>query len=203
MADEVAAAREKLIEAAADVDDAIASAFLEGQALDEAQLKAALRKATIECKIVPVLAGAALRNKGVQPLLDAVCDYLPSPLEVPPVAGVVPGSEEPTTRPPDDTAPFCALAFKVAMHEGRKAVYLRIYSGVLTPGRRGPQRAHAHATRRWRGCSRCTPTAASGSSARAPAASSSRPGSRTRAPATRWRRPRRPSSSSASTSTSR
>jgi elongation factor G len=81
-----------------------------------------------------VLAGAALRNKGVQPLLDAVCDYLPSPLEVPPVTGVVPGSEEQTVRPPEDTAPFCALAFKVAMDEGRKAIYLRIYSGVLRPG---------------------------------------------------------------------
>jgi elongation factor G len=134
MADEVAAARDKLIEAAADTDDAIASAFLEGQPLDEAQLKAALRKATIDCKIVLVLAGAALRNKGVQPLLDAVCDYLPSPLEVPPVTGVVPGSEEPTSRPPEDTAPFCGLSFKVAMQEGRKAIYLRIYSGVLRPG---------------------------------------------------------------------
>jgi elongation factor G len=134
MADEVAAAREKVIEAAADVDDTLASAFLEGAAIDEAALKAAIRKATIDCEIVPVLAGAALRNKGVQPLLDAVCDYLPSPLEVPPVAGTVPGTEEPATRAPDDTAPFSALAFKVAMDEGRKAVYLRIYSGVLKPG---------------------------------------------------------------------
>jgi elongation factor G len=134
MAAEVAAARERLIEAAADIDDAIAAAFLEGQPIDEAQLKAALRKGTIDCKFVPVLAGAALRNKGVQPLLDAVCDYLPSPLEVPPVTGTIPGKEEPTTRPPEDTAPFCALAFKVAMDEGRKAVYLRIYSGVLKPG---------------------------------------------------------------------
>ncbi|MFL5305532.1 MAG: elongation factor G [Polyangia bacterium] len=134
MADEVAAAREKAIEAAADVDDTIANAFLEGTPIDEEALKAALRKATIACKIVPVLAGAALRNKGVQPLLDAVCDYLPSPLEVPPMVGTVPGSEEPATRPPDDTAPFSALAFKVAMDEGRKVVYLRIYSGVLKAG---------------------------------------------------------------------
>ncbi|HLK93505.1 MAG TPA: elongation factor G [Polyangia bacterium] len=134
MADEVAAAREKVIEAAADVDDTIASAFLERAAIEEATLKAALHKATIDCKIVPVLAGAALRNKGVQPLLDAVCDYLPSPLEVPPVAGTVPGTEEPATRAPEDTAPFSALAFKVAMDEGRKAVYLRIYSGVLKAG---------------------------------------------------------------------
>ena len=83
---------------------------------------------------MPVLAGAALRNKGVQPLLDAVCDYLPSPLEVPPVKGVIPGTEEEVTRPPEDSAPFCALAFKVAMDEGRKNVYMRIYSGVLKPG---------------------------------------------------------------------
>ena len=134
MADEVTAARDKLIEAAADVDDAIASSFLEGAPIEEAVLKAAIRKATIDCKIVPVLAGAALRNKGVQPLLDAVVDYLPSPLEVPPMKGTVPGTEEPATRAPDDAAPFSALAFKVAMDEGRKAVYLRIYSGVLKPG---------------------------------------------------------------------
>jgi elongation factor G len=134
MAAEVAAARERLLETAADLDDAIANAFLEGQPIDEAALKAALRKGTIACAIVPVLAGAALRNKGVQPLLDAVCDYLPSPIEVPPIKGVVPGSEELASRPPDDAAPFCALAFKVAMDEGRKSVYLRIYSGVLKPG---------------------------------------------------------------------
>jgi elongation factor G len=134
MADEVAAAREKVIEAAADVDDEIANAFLEGKPIDEEALKAAIRKATIAVKIVPVLAGAALRNKGVQPLLDAVCDYLPSPLEVPPITGTVPGSEQPATRPPEDAAPFSALAFKVAMDEGRKIVYLRIYSGVLKPG---------------------------------------------------------------------
>ena len=134
MADEIAAARDKVIEAAADFDDAIANAFLEGQPIDEAALKAALRKGTIDCAIVPVLTGAALRNKGVQPLLDAVCDYLPSPIEVPPIKGVVPGTEEPASRPPEDSAPFCALAFKVAMDEGRKAVYLRIYSGVLKAG---------------------------------------------------------------------
>jgi elongation factor G len=81
-----------------------------------------------------VLAGSALRNKGVQPLLDAVCDLLPSPTEVPPIAGVDPTSGQPTTRPPEDSAPFCALAFKVAMDEGRKTVFLRIYSGVLKPG---------------------------------------------------------------------
>jgi elongation factor G len=139
MADEVAAARDKVIEAAADQDDAIANAFLEGQPIAEDVLKAALRKGTINGAFVPILAGAALRNKGVQPLLDAVCDYLPSPLDVPPIAGHVPsnvpGAEgEPTTRPPDDAAPFCGLVFKVAMDDGRKAAFVRIYSGVLKPG---------------------------------------------------------------------
>jgi elongation factor G len=134
MADEVAAAREKLIEAAADFDDAIANAYLEGQPISVETLKAALRKGTIACGIVPVLAGAALRNKGVQPLLDAVCDFLPAPTEVPPVTGHVPGTDELVSRPADDSAPFCALAFKVQMDEGRKTVYLRIYSGVLRAG---------------------------------------------------------------------
>ena len=139
MADEVAAARERLVEAAADQDDAIANAFLEGQPIGEDALRAALRKGTINSAFVPILAGAALRNKGVQPLLDAVCDYLPSPLDVPPIKGHVPGSEpgqvgEETTRPPSDDAPFCGLVFKVAMDEGRKAGFVRIYSGVLKPG---------------------------------------------------------------------
>jgi len=134
LADKVAAAREKLIEAAADFDDAIATAYLEGNPIDSAALIAALRKGTLKCGLVPVLAGSALRNKGVQPLLDAVCDYLPAPTEVPPIQGINPVTSEPTTRPPEDAAPFCALAFKVAMDEGRKTVFLRIYSGVLKPG---------------------------------------------------------------------
>ena len=87
---------------------------------------AALRKGTLACSIVPVLAGSALRNKGIQLLLDAVCDFLPAPIEVPPIAGVDPTTGVPTTRPPEDTAPLCALAFKVAMDEGRKTVFLRI-----------------------------------------------------------------------------
>jgi elongation factor G len=134
MVAEVAAARDKLIEAAADFDDAIANAYLEGQPITTAALKAALRKGTLACGLVPVLAGAALRNKGIQPLLDAVCDYLPSPTEVPPVTGHIPGTEEVVSRPADDAAPFCALAFKVAMDEGRKTVYLRVYSGVIRAG---------------------------------------------------------------------
>jgi len=131
---EVAAAREKLIEAAADFDDAVAAAYLEGKPVEEAALIAALRKATLRCGIVPVLAGSALRNKGIQPLLDAVCDFLPAPTDIPPVAGFDPTTKQPTTRLPEDSAPFSALAFKVAMDEGRKTVFLRIYSGALKPG---------------------------------------------------------------------
>jgi len=134
MAEAVAAARDKLVEAAADFDDGIAAAYLEGKPVETAALVAALRRGTLACKLVPVLAGSALRNKGVQPLLDAVCDFLPSPTEVPPITGHVPGRDEVVTRISDDSAPFCALAFKVAMDEGRKTVYLRIYSGVLKAG---------------------------------------------------------------------
>jgi elongation factor G len=134
MAEQVAAAREQLIEAAADLDDEVAAAYLEGKPIAPAQLIAALRKGTGTCAIVPVLAGSALRNKGIQPLLDAVCDFLPAPTEVPPITGVDPTTGQPTTRPAEDSAPLCALAFKVAMDEGRKTVFLRIYSGVLKPG---------------------------------------------------------------------
>jgi elongation factor G len=134
-AEAAAHARERLLEAVADVDDAIAEKFLEGGAIEEAELKAALRRACIGVKLVPVLAGTALRNKGVQPLLDAIVDYLPSPVDVPPIEGTDP--RDPTkklTRPPDDKAPFSGLVFKIAMDEGRKVVYVRIFSGILRPG---------------------------------------------------------------------
>jgi elongation factor G len=135
---EAQAARERLIETIADVDDTLAELYLGGGAIDAAELRAALRRACLGNRAVPVLCGAALRNMGVQPLLDAVVDYLPAPTEVPPITGVTwgvkPGSEERETRPADDKAPLAALAFKVAMLEGRKAVYLRIYSGALAPG---------------------------------------------------------------------
>ena len=132
---EVAAAREKLIEAVADFDDGIALKFLEEQEPDDAELVAALRRGCLQSKIVPVLCGAALRNKGVNLLLDAVVDYLPSPGDVPPVHGVDP--TDPSIdlwRPADVSAPFSALVFKVAMFDGRKIVYLRVFSGRLHPG---------------------------------------------------------------------
>jgi elongation factor G len=135
LADDARAAREKLIETVADVDDAIAEKFLEGIDIPEAALRSALRRACIAVKLVPVLFGTALRNKGVQPVLDAVVDYLPSPVEVPPIEGVDPRNpEKKLSRPPDDKAPLAALVFKIAMDEGRKVAYLRIFSGTLRPG---------------------------------------------------------------------
>ncbi|PIE19299.1 MAG: elongation factor G [Proteobacteria bacterium] len=128
------AAREELIEAAADIDDEIAEAYLEGNEIDPAKVKAAIRKGCLENTIVPVFCGTALRNKGIQPLLDGVVDYLPSPLEVRPAVGVKPRTEEREERAPELKAPLSALAFKVQMEQGRKAVYMRIYSGRMKPG---------------------------------------------------------------------
>ncbi|HEY3357590.1 MAG TPA: elongation factor G [Polyangia bacterium] len=128
------AAREQLVETAADFDDALADKYLGGQEISADEIRAALRKGVHQNRVVPVLCGTALRNKGVQPCLDAVVDYLPSPLDVPPIDGVVPGTEEHASRPPEEKAPFSALAFKVAMDQGRKQVYLRIYSGAVRPG---------------------------------------------------------------------
>lgn len=135
VADEVRAARERLIEVAADLDDSIAEKFLEEQEVGEDELVAALRRACLSLKIVPVFCGAALRNKGINLLLDAVIDYLPSPLDVPPMRGVDPAAPSvELTRAPEVKAPFAALVFKVAMFDGRKVVYLRVFSGRLRPG---------------------------------------------------------------------
>ncbi len=134
-ADRAAAAREALLEAVADVDDEIAMKFLEGEEISTDELVAALRRATLTLKLIPVLCGTALRNKGVHPLLDAVVDYLPSPVEVPPVQGVDPRDPEKTlSREPKDKEPLAVLAFKIAMDEGRKLVFMRVFSGTLKPG---------------------------------------------------------------------
>jgi elongation factor G len=127
-------ARDQLVETVADVDDQVAELYLTGAAVEESELRAALRRATLAEKLVPVLVGTALRNRGVQPLLDAVVDYLPSPLDVPAIRAVRPGTEELVERPADDKAPLSALAFKVAMVEGRKTIFIRIYSGTLAVG---------------------------------------------------------------------
>jgi len=135
LAGAAAEARDQMIQSLADLDDAIAMKYLEGQELTVAELDAAIRKATIAVKMVPVLGGTALRNKGIHPLLDAVLAYLPSPADVPPVTGVDPrNKDEKLTRAPKNNEPFAALAFKIAMDEGRKVVFMRIFSGTIEPG---------------------------------------------------------------------
>ena len=126
--------RDKIIESVADVDDAIMEAYLSEEPIDEKALAAAIRKATIELTLVPVLCGSALKNKGVQPLLNAIVDYLPSPIDVPPIKGMDPVTEEVTTFKTRDTGPLTALIFKVSMIEGRKLSFARIYSGKMKAG---------------------------------------------------------------------
>jgi elongation factor G len=127
--------REKLMEAVADVDEALLAKYLEGGKIDAASVRKALREATLRLQIVPVLCGSAFRNKGVQPLLDAVLDFLPSPLDVPPIEGVKPGKDEVVRCKPDDNEPFAALAFKLSTdrHVGH-LTYIRVYSGSAKTG---------------------------------------------------------------------
>ena len=127
-------ARIKLLETLAETDDLIMERYLEDEEIPETDLKTAIRRATTGLKLVPVLCGAALRNQGVQPVLDAVVDFLPSPLDIPPVRGVVPDSEEEEELPVDEKAPLAALVFKVMMDQGRKLTYVRVYSGKMESG---------------------------------------------------------------------
>ncbi len=127
-------ARERLIESLADLDDEIADKYLGGVEIQENEIIASLRKLTIALKIVPIVCGAALRNKGIQPVLDAVVNFLPSPEELPPIRGTHPMTGRPEERHSTDKEPLSALAFKVMMDEGRKMTYLRIYSGRLKVG---------------------------------------------------------------------
>ncbi|MDP3015910.1 MAG: GTP-binding protein, partial [Deltaproteobacteria bacterium] len=131
---EVALHRSKLIESLAELDDHLTEKYINGEEISEREMKEVLRKATISMKAVPVLCGAALRNQGIQTLIDAIVDYLPSPLDIPPSEGTHPVTGEREERVQKDEAPFSALAFKVLMDEGRKLVYIRIYSGVLKVG---------------------------------------------------------------------
>jgi elongation factor G len=128
-------ARSTMIERIAETDDALTMKFLEGEEITNAELVVALRHATIHNELVPVLCGTALRNKGVQPLLNAVVRYLPSPKDVPSVVGVKPGTDIEVTRDPDPTQPFAALVFKIVTdpYVGRLA-YVRVYSGTLEAG---------------------------------------------------------------------
>ncbi len=127
-------AREALVEAAADWDDELLIDFLEGKEVSTERVRMALRKGVLAGQLFPVFLGSALRNKGIQPLLDAVTELLPSPLELPSVPAHQPGVEEDLLLPCDTGGPFCALAFKVLSDEGRKLTYLRIYSGELKEG---------------------------------------------------------------------
>lgn len=126
--------REKMIEVLADCDDSIAELYLSGEEPSAQQIISAVRKATIDLKVVPVLCGTALRNKGLQPLLDAVVHYLPSPEDIPPVKGINPKTKEEEIRNSSDKEPLAALAFKIMLDEGRKLTYLRIYSGQISSG---------------------------------------------------------------------
>jgi elongation factor G len=135
------AAREHLLEEVSHYDDELVELILEEAEIPAAKLKAAIRKATLDLKVTPVLCGSAFKNKGVQPLLDAVLDYLPSPLDVPPMYGLeeVRGQDEPreALRPADDGAPFAALAFKISADPFvGKLTYFRVYSGKLAAGSR-------------------------------------------------------------------
>jgi elongation factor G len=123
-----------MIEALADADDDIAHKYLEGEEFTEEELKHALRLGTLQYKFVPVLTGSALKNKGIQPMLDAVVDYLPSPLDVPPMVALDPQGHD-VVRTVDDKEPFAALAFKIAADPFvGKLAFFRVYSGTLKAG---------------------------------------------------------------------
>jgi len=127
--------RERLLETLAEIDEGIMEKYLEGEEITEEEIYLALRRATINHRYVPVLCGSSYRNKGVQPLLDAVVRYLPSPLDVPPIQGSIPGSDEIVVRCADEKEPFAALAFKIMSdpYVG-KLTFFRIYSGTLSSG---------------------------------------------------------------------
>jgi elongation factor G len=135
MAEQAKEYREKMIEAAVELDDDATTAYLEGKLPDEATVKKLIRKAVITGAFFPVLCGSAFKNKGVQPLLDAVVDYLPSPLDVPPIKGINPDNGEEVVREPKDNAPLALLAFKIMDDPFVGTItFCRIYSGVLQSG---------------------------------------------------------------------
>jgi elongation factor G len=126
--------REKLVEAVAEADDELMELYLASEEISAAQIKAGIRKLTVHSKAYPVLCGSAFKNKGVQPMLDAVIDYLPSPLDVPPVVGLLPDGTS-AVRKPSTEEPFSALAFKIAAHPFfGKLTYIRVYSGRIAAG---------------------------------------------------------------------
>jgi elongation factor G len=135
LADQAARYRAALIEGAVEMDDEVLERYLGGEEPDAATLKRCIRKGTVERRLVPVLCGSAFKNKGVQPLLDAVVDFLPAPTEVPPIQGVRAGTDEPVERRSDDDEPFAALAFKIMTDPFVGTLtFIRVYSGVVESG---------------------------------------------------------------------
>src|SRR5690349_13874478 len=133
--DQVKEYREKMVEGLAEVDDSLMEKYLGGEKISPDEIRGALRAGTISMKLFPVICGASFKNKGVQPMLDCVVDYLPSPLDIPPVKGVNPESGAPDTRAADATAPFSALAFKIMNDKFvGQLVFVRVYSGTLNAG---------------------------------------------------------------------
>jgi elongation factor G len=137
LTDTVASHRESLIEAAADFDESIMESYLEGEDVAAEKIRAALRKGVISCQLVPVFCGSAFKNKGVQPVLDAVVDYLPSPVDLPPVVGIHPHTGKEVERHPSEKEPFAALAFKIQNDSfAGQLTYVRVYSGEIEAGKR-------------------------------------------------------------------
>ena len=129
------ASRERLVEALADVDERLMEKYLNGEAISEAEVRAAIRTGTLRMQVVPIVCGSSFKNKGVQPLLDAVIDYLPSPLDIPPVKGSNPNKGNEEERLPSDTEPFTALAFKIMSDPYVGTLtFLRVYAGVMSSG---------------------------------------------------------------------
>ena len=155
MRDRAEQARALLLERIVETDDRLLEPYLEGKEIDLKPLRHALRRATIANKLFPVLCGAALRNKGIQPLLDAVVDYLPSPLDAGPVAGIDPRNQAPAERAPNPEEPLAALVFKVVSdpYAGHLA-YVRVYSGNSVRGTRytTPRRTRTNVSAAWCGC---------------------------------------------------
>ena len=135
MADLAAEYREKMIESISDYDESILEKFLEGEKIGVAEIKAAIRKATLNNEIVPVVCGSSYKNKGVQPMLDAIVDFMPSPLDVPPITGINPNTEKEEVRHASDEEPFSALAFKIMTDPFvGKLAFFRVYSGTINSG---------------------------------------------------------------------
>ncbi len=134
MMEEASRYRDVMLETLADRDDIIMEKYLAEEEIEARELRQAIRKSAVKLELVPVFCGSALKNKGIQPLLDGIVDFLPSPLDVPPVMGHSPSSGKEETRPPEEKGPFSALAFKVMMDQGRKMTYIRVYSGSVSSG---------------------------------------------------------------------